>query len=46
MAYWLVNGDDASAVFLGTAVLFWLPSAILGVVVMWLVRRRASREKQ
>ena len=46
MAYLLVTGDDAFSVLLGTAGLFWLPSAVLDVVVMWLVRRRASREKQ
>jgi hypothetical protein len=33
-------------VLLGTAVLFWLPSALLGIIVMGLVRRRASRREQ
>jgi serine/threonine protein kinase len=46
IAYLIVNEDDLSAVLLGTTVLFWLPSAILGAVVMWLVRRRASRKDQ
>ena len=46
IAYLIVNEDELSAVLLGTAVLFWLPSAILGAVVFWLVRRRASRKDQ
>jgi serine/threonine protein kinase len=46
IAYLMTNQDDLSAVLLGTAVLFWLPTALLGVVVFWLVRRRASRKDQ
>jgi hypothetical protein len=46
IAYLIVNEDDLSAVLLGTAVLFWLPSALPGVVVTWLVRRRASRKER
>ena len=46
IAYLMVNQDDLSAVLLGTVVLFWLPTALLGVVVFWLVRRRASRKDQ
>ena len=45
-AYLIVNEDDLSAVLLGTAVLFWLPSAVLGSVVFWLLHRRASRKGQ
>jgi serine/threonine protein kinase len=46
IVYLIVNEDDLSAVLLGTAVLFWLPTALLGAVVFWLVRRRASRKVQ
>jgi serine/threonine-protein kinase len=45
IAYLIVNEDDPSSVLLGTAVLFWLPSTLLGFVVIWLVRRRASRQE-
>ena len=46
IAYLVVSEDDLSAVLLGTSVLFWLPTALLGVIVFWLVRRRASRKDQ
>ena len=45
LAYLVLSGDDPLAVFLGTAVLIWLPSLLLGALVLWLVRRRA-RQKQ
>jgi hypothetical protein len=45
IAYLVVSGDEPSAVFLGTMVLFWLPSALLGAIVLWLVRRRARRKQ-
>jgi len=45
LAYLVLSGDDPSAVFLGTAVLFWLPSLLLGALVLWLVRRRARRKQ-
>jgi hypothetical protein len=34
---------DTGSLLLGTAVMFWLPSAIIGAVVMRLARRRAEK---
>jgi hypothetical protein len=37
---------DPTAVCLGSMVMFWLPSAVLGVVVLGLARRRALKSEQ
>ena len=38
------NPYGAAEVLLGSAVMFWLPSALLGAAVLWLARRRALRK--
>jgi hypothetical protein len=46
LGYLVLAGSDrvdAGSLLLGTAVMFWLPSVIVGSVVLRLARRRAGR---
>jgi serine/threonine protein kinase len=40
------NPYDSWEVPLGTIFMFWLPSALIGALILWLVRRRALRKQQ